>query len=138
MDRRALLAAIAVIGAIAVGTGAFGVATGTTLAPSNGDRARFFDSEYRFVSTVWLATGLALWWSIREPARRAHVTRAVLAAIVAGGLARVVSVVAVGWPYPVFTGALVIELVGVPLLLWAHLRAYPAPPGGGREDHPAG
>ncbi len=126
MDRRALLVVVAVIGGIAVGTGSFGVVAGTTLAPGDGDQGTFFDSEYRFTSTVWLAAGLALWWSIREPARRAAVTRTVLAVIVVGGLSRVVSVVAVGWPYPVFTAAMVIELVVIPLVLRWHVRAFPS------------
>ncbi len=128
MGRRALLAVIAVLGGIAVATGALGVVGGTTFAPGGGDQPSFFDSEYRFISTIWLATGVALWWSICEPARRAVVTRTILAVFVLGGLSRIVSIAAVGWPYPAFTVAMLIEVVGIPLVLVWHVRAFAGGP----------
>lgn len=36
-----------------------------------------------------------------------------------------------GWPHPVFIGALVLELVVVPLVIWWHVRTFP------RREHRA-
>ena len=68
---------------------------------------------------------MILWWTLRQPLERALVTRLVLAIVVAGGVARVISVIAVGWPHPVYIGAMVVELVVVPLLIVWHARQYP-------------
>ncbi len=50
-------------------------------------------------------------------------------------MTRIVSVAAVGWPFPVFTGAMVIELVVIPVLLLWHVRAFPSgtKPSGGSD-----
>ena len=80
------------------------------------------DSEYRFTNVFWLAAGLALWWSLRQMPERRTVTRVTLIAAFFGGIARMVSALATGWPHPVFIGVLGLELVIVPLVLWWHAR----------------
>ncbi|TBN57375.1 DUF4345 domain-containing protein [Glaciihabitans arcticus] len=56
------------------------------------------------------------------------VATGLLAIVVAGGVARVISVIAVGWPHPVYIGAMAVELVVVPLLIVWHARQYPIRP----------
>ncbi len=82
------------------------------------------DSEYRFTNVFWLAAGLLIWWSLRRPEQRADVTRAILAIASLGGVARLVSAAVTGWPHPVFIGALVLEVVVVPLVIWWHVRTF--------------
>lgn len=53
---------------------------------------------------------------------------------VAGGIARLISVAVNGWPHPVFTATIVLELVIVPLVIWWHARVIPV--GGGRVPAP--
>ena len=46
---------------------------------------------------------------------------------VLGAVPRLVSVAVSGWPHPVFIGALVLELLVVPLVIWWHVRTFPRP-----------
>lgn len=122
MERRALIVVLALLGAVAVITGAMGVVLGPAAAPGGGPTSASIDNEYRFVNVFWTAAGLALWWSlIRLRARRA-VARTVLTIAAIGGLARVLSVLVTGWPSPVYIGAMVLELAIVPVVIWWHAR----------------
>ncbi|MFE7506815.1 DUF4345 domain-containing protein [Promicromonospora sp. NPDC057488] len=125
MGRRALLVVIAVLGAVPVLSGLLGIVVGPEALPGGGPVNATIDSEYRFVNAFWLAAGLLIWWSLRDPVRRADVTRVILAIAALGGVPRLVSAAATGWPHPVFVGALVLELVVVPLVIWLHVRVFP-------------
>ena len=120
------------IGAVAVvplATGVLGIAGGLTIGP-DGEAADYFDSEYRFLNAMWLVAGLALFWSLRRPAERALVTQVVLAGAVLGGLSRLLSVAAVGWPPVEFRGAMAVELLLIPALLaWHRQVLRPRGPG---------
>jgi Domain of unknown function (DUF4345) len=119
---RTLRVLIGVIAVVPLATGVLGIVGGLTIGP-DGEAARYFDSEYRFLNAVWLVAGLALWWSLRRPAERALVTRVVLAGTVLGGLSRLLSVAVVGWPPVEFRAAMAIELLVIPALLVWHVRA---------------
>lgn len=125
MARRALLIVIAVLGLVAVVTGAIEVFLGPAFAPGGEAINASLDSEWRFVHVLWLGAGLILWWSLRAPAERALVTRTILALAALGGIGRLISVFLMGWPNPVFIGALVVELVVVPIVIVWHWRIYP-------------
>lgn len=127
---RRLLVILAALGAVAVFSGVTGILLGPGFAPGGTEVAATVDSNFRFAYVFWLAAGLILWWTLRRPRERARETRLVLALAFGGGIARLVSIFAVGWPHPMFIGALGLELVGIPLVLWWHLRAVrplPAP-----------
>ncbi|GAA2564794.1 hypothetical protein GCM10010435_41610 [Winogradskya consettensis] len=121
---------LALLGFVPVGTGLLGVIGGLTLDPSGDDSSLYFNSEYRFLNGVWICAGIALWWSIRLPVSRAATTRFLLVAMIVGGVARAVSVAAEGWPGPVFTTALGVELLAIPALTLWHAREYSLPSGG--------
>jgi hypothetical protein len=118
---------LAIIGAIGVTGGGAGVILGAITGPEEQQIAVSTSSEYRFLSGVWLTLGLALWWSLAQPASRAVVTRVVLLGAIGGGVGRLVSLLAEGWPGP-FAIALAIELLVLPALLIWHLRALPRVP----------
>ncbi|GAB7039604.1 MULTISPECIES: DUF4345 domain-containing protein [Catenuloplanes] len=124
---RLLRALLTLLGLVPVVTGLLGVIGGVTFDPTDNASSHYFDSEYRFLNGVWICVGVALWWSLRRPGPRAAVTRFLLVAMVAGGLARAVSVVTLGWPSPVFTAALGVELLLIPALVAWHAKAYPIP-----------
>ena len=118
-SRKALLATLGVLGAIPVATGLNGILGGPERAPGGAPATPSVDSEYRFVNTFWTAAGLALWWSLRHPEKRATTTRLVLGTAAAGGLPRLLSARRAGAPHPVFRAATVLELVVVPgVLVW--------------------
>ena len=107
---------------MAVGSGLYGTILGPAWAPGGSPTSPSVDSEYRFVNVFWLAAGASVWWSLFRLRERATVLRTMLVLAFVGGLARLLSVFVVGWPNPVFTGSMVLELGVVPLVLWWHVR----------------
>ena len=80
-------------------------------------RNALLDSNLRFLGGVWLALGLAAWWTVPRIERRGDVFRVVWGAVWLGGVGRALSMVLVGlppWPFVAFT---VLELVGAPLFI---------------------
>lgn len=132
MQRAFLIIVLAVLGGIAVLSSAAAIVFGPVFGPDQGPVPVDVDSEFRFISASWLTAGCALWWSLGRLEARAGTTRVVLAAIVAGGAARLVSLAVVGRPMPLFLVALGVELVAVPVVAWWHTRflrsAGPPPP----------
>jgi hypothetical protein len=122
-QRLTLLAALVLLGSIAVAAGSAGILLGPVLGPDTAPVGPDVDSEYRFLSAIWLSWGLALWWSSRRLHARVAVTRVLLLAAVAGGLARLVSALVVGWPNPVLRAALAVELLVVPAVVLWHAHA---------------
>ena len=123
--RRLLLAVLWILGAVPIATGLLAIIGGPTVAPGGGPTTASIDSEYRFVNVFWLGAGGILYWTLLKPAARALVTRVVLIFAATGGIARLISVVVVGWPHPVFIATIVLELVIVPLVIWWHSRVFP-------------
>lgn len=134
MFRRALLVTLAILGLVPVLTGAAGVIGGLEFSPDDTTGTPYFDSEYRFISVWWMAAGVLLWWSLRRPRQRAAVTRAVLAVMVLGGLARLLGVALAGLPPAPFRVSMAIELMVIPALLVWHRRAFPPPPATPTDD----
>jgi hypothetical protein len=126
-SRKALLATLGTLGAIPVASGLMGILGGPRRAPGGGATTPSVDSEYRFVNTFWTAAGVALWWSLRHPEKRAATTRAVLGTAALGGLPRLLSVRRTGNPHPAFRAATVLELVVVPGVLVWHSRVIREP-----------
>jgi hypothetical protein len=83
------------------------------------------DSQFRYVNVFWLAAGLILWWTARKPLERALVTRTVLVIAAIAGLARVVSLIAVGLPAPFYWLTFVLEVIVTPLVVLWHSRTFP-------------
>jgi hypothetical protein len=76
------------------------------------------DSEDRFYATLFLAYGVALLWCIKDIERKSAVVYFLMATFFVGGLARLVSMVAVGLPNDFFIAMTAIELT-LPLVLAA-------------------
>lgn len=127
VSRQALLVTLGVLGAVPVASGTTGVLLGPAGLPGAEQTGSTIDSEYRFLNVFWLAAGITLWWSLRQPESRTGVTRIVLALASLGGGPRLLSWARRGAPHPVFKATLVLELVIVPLVLWWHGRVFPAP-----------
>ena len=120
MERRLLQAAVALGSLSPLGFGLSGVLLGPAMVmPNGGAVATDLDSHFRFLSGIFLALGLLFLSTVPAIERRTALFRAAGLAIVAGGLARLLSALLVGlpsWPHLLGLGA---ELVLVPvLLLW--------------------
>lgn len=132
MSKRVLIVVLYVLGFVPVATGLLGIIGGPAAAPGGAPAVASVDSEYRFVNVFWVAAGLILWWSVRKAAERALVTRVILAVAAIGAIGRVISWILTGPPHPVFIGALVLEVLIVPLVILWHSRVFPLAPVSGR------
>ena len=76
------------------------------------------DSEDRFYATLFLGFGLATIWCTHNLETRERPLLALLAVFFAGGIARIISLMAVGSPGPIFLALGTLELILPPLLWW--------------------
>lgn len=76
------------------------------------------DSNLRFFGGVWLGLGVAVLWLVPRLARETVLFRALWGMIFLGGIGRLISALAVGWPPLPFIGFTALEIVGAPLFVW--------------------
>jgi hypothetical protein len=76
------------------------------------------DSNLRFYGGVWLGLGLAALWVIPGIARKTVLFRVLWLMIFLGGIGRLLSLLAVGMPFPPFIGFTLLEVFGAPLFIW--------------------
>ena len=118
LERRLLQATVALGSLSPLGFGLAGVLLGPAMVvPNGGAVSTDLDSHFRFLSGIFLALGLVFLSTVPAIERRTALFRVAGLAIVAGGLARLLSLLLVGlpaWPHLVGLGA---ELGLVPLLL---------------------
>ena len=79
------------------------------------------DSEDRFYATLFLGFGVAHIWAAQDLSARSQTVLALQAVFFVGGLARIVSALAVGLPSGLFQFLGALELA-IPLLVWWALR----------------
>jgi hypothetical protein len=119
MERSALQAVVAILACVPMAAGAAGVLTGPAFLALDPPWPADLDSHLRYLSGILLALGLA-WWSC-VPGIEGKGARFRLLALltVAGGLARLISLVTGGPPSAGHLAGLCLELAAVPLLvLW--------------------
>jgi hypothetical protein len=121
-SRPLLIGVLGALGVVPVVTGTMGMLLGPSGAPGGAATTASVDSEYRFVNLFWAAAGGVLWWSLRDAEKRSRTTQLVLGLAAAGGVPRLISWRRTGAPHPIFRGALVLELIIVPLVLVWHQR----------------
>jgi hypothetical protein len=110
MSRRGLEVFLAILGAVALGFGALAVITGTALIPNGGAAPASVDSELRFYAAWYAAAGVVLLRAARRLDSHGATVRAVSAVFFLGGCARVLSIIVVGTPHPLFVVLMAIEL----------------------------
>lgn len=138
---RALQGAVSLAGLVPVSAGVAGVILGLGLAdsPPGGigmagaatavAGAPALDSHVRYLSGLLLAIGVAFWSLVPGIEARGPAFRMLTAIVVAGGLARLFGLLAIGVPPPAMLAGLAMELVVTPLLcLWQAAVARPPSP----------
>jgi hypothetical protein len=93
------------------------------------------DSEDRFYATMFAAYGVALLWSIKDIERKSTVVYFLALTFFVGGLARLVSIAAVGLPHPFFIAMTVLELL-IPVFM-AVMQSRVAKTGHAHHSAPA-
>jgi hypothetical protein len=115
-------------GAVAIFISLLHVALGPACIPGSVRVNATMDSEDRFYATLFMAYGAALLWCVRGIERKGVHVRLLALVFFVGGLARVVSIVAVGLPNHFFIAMTAVELV-LPFLIW-FLNACVSSPAG--------
>jgi hypothetical protein len=102
------------------GTGAIPLFGGTL--PATALTEPSLDSQIRFLGAIWMGFGVLIVYAASDLHRHATLFRLIAVILIASGVGRIASLVQLGAPAPVFQGAIFVELVVVPLLLFWHAR----------------
>jgi hypothetical protein len=97
------------------------------------------DSEDRFYATLFAAYGVALLWCMKDIERKSQVVYFLALTFFVGGLARLVSIAAVGFPHPFFIAMTVLELLipFVMAIMQSRVSKTVPAPAGAPADSPA-
>ena len=114
--RRALQILVVLCGISAIFISLLHIVFGPAVIPGSIPVNATMDSEDRFYATLLTAYGVALLWCARGIAQKSMFVYFLAAVFLVGGLARIVSIVAVGLPHPFFIAMLAVEL-GLPVIV---------------------
>lgn len=121
MASRALCLLVLALGVTIALIGLLHIAFGPAIIRGASEFNASLDSEDRFFGAIFVGYG-AMWvWSAMDVAGRARIIAGLAATFLLGGLARLVSVWAVGRPDPLYVALTVVELV-LPLVIMLLLR----------------
>jgi peptidoglycan/LPS O-acetylase OafA/YrhL len=119
MARRGLQVVVTFLGCVALGAGLLTLITGGALVPDAGDVSASMDSELRFHAAWYAAAGVLLLRVAPRVESETAKLRAICAVLFIAACARVVSIVVVGVPHPLFVTLMVIEFaIPVVVLPW--------------------
>jgi hypothetical protein len=117
MQRKILQWILRIGGGAAVAIALVHITLGPRAIPGSVPVNATMDSEDRFYATLFLAYGVALLWCVREVERKSQVVGFLAATLFAGGVARLISMVAVGLPNAFFMAMTALELLLPPVIL---------------------
>ena len=119
VSKRLLQITVAVLALIPTLTGAAGILMGPAFLTGEASATTNLDSHLRFLSGTFFAVGLAFYATIPSIERKGALFRLAAALVFTGGLARLISLFAVGTPAWPHVAGLVMELAVVPaLVVW--------------------
>jgi hypothetical protein len=116
MTRRGLQLLLAVLGAVAIIFGALGVLTGAASVLRGGDVSASVDSEMRFFAAWYVGGGLFMLRAARRIDAEAATIHVICAVWFVAACSRVLSILAVGSPHPLFLALMVVEFA-IPLVV---------------------
>lgn len=122
--RTSLQIANAILGLIPIVTGIVGMfGIGDPLYQNDHlPRSVLLDTNLRFFAGFWLGAGLALCWLIPQIEKQTVLFRALWGMIFAGGVGRLISMLALGLPPAPFIAFTLLEIAGAPIMIFWHSR----------------
>jgi hypothetical protein len=109
--RKTLQVLLALFGVTAIFIALLHIVLGPAAIPGAVPVNATMDSEDRFYATLFLAFGVVLLWCVKDVEHKAKVVYFLMLTFFVGGLARIVSMLAVGLPNDFFIAMTVLELV---------------------------
>jgi hypothetical protein len=109
--RKALQILLGLFGAMAIFIAGLHIVLGPSSIPGSVPVNATMDSEDRFYAVLFLAFGATLLWCIKEVEQKARVVYFLMATFLAGGVARLISMLVVGPPNGFFIAMTTLELV---------------------------
>lgn len=116
--KRGLQIALAVLSLIPLTFGALGLVYGVGRFLPPDAAAAPLDSQYRFLSAVYVGLGILIWRIIPSIEKHGWIVSTVVAGIFVGGLARIYSAHLFGVAPPAMIAATCLELGSPLLILW--------------------
>jgi len=120
--RRTLQILLGLFGAIAIFIALAHIVLGPASIPGSVPVNATMDSEDRFYAVLFMAFGIALLWCVKDVERKARVVYFLMATFLAGGVARLISITAVGPPNDFFLAMTALELVLPFVYAWLQYR----------------
>ncbi|MFG2611313.1 DUF4345 domain-containing protein [Streptomyces anulatus] len=106
------------MGVACVAIGLFHVIGGNAAIPGESDAGATLDSLGRFFGAIFVGYGLVWLWAARQDPVPARVVRWLAAVFLLGGIGRILSLAAHGWPHPFQVALALIELAFPPVWFW--------------------
>lgn len=101
---------LAIFGVVAIFISCLHIVLGPSSIPGAVPVNATMDSEDRFYATLFMAFGAALLWCVKDVERKDAQVKLLALVFFVGGLARLVSMLAVGLPGPFFIAMTILEL----------------------------
>lgn len=118
---RILRSVVSLFGLVCCAVALIHIAFGPAAVPGSIPVNATLDSEDRFYATLFLGFGIALVWCAQDLANRRGAFHFLLAVFFFGGVARIISALAVGPPILLFQLLGAVELI-LPIILFFWLR----------------
>jgi hypothetical protein len=120
--KRAFQVFLILFGVVAIAIALLHIFLGPSAIPGSIPVNATMDSEDRFYATLFAAYGLALIWCVKDVEAKSRTVYFLTATFFVGGLARVVSIAAVGPPNTFFTAMTTLELLLPIYMAFAQFR----------------
>lgn len=124
--KRSLQIALAVLSLIPLISGGLGLVFGVGRFVPLDAAAAPLDSQFRFLSAVYIGFGLLIWRIIPSIEKHGWIASTIVGAVFAGGIARVYSAHLLGAASPQMIAAAALELTSPILILWQRAVAHRA------------
>lgn len=119
MWRRGLQAVLTILGLVAVVFGALTVFTGGAGVVDGGEVSASVDSELRFYAAWYAAAGVMMLRAVPRVESAGSTIRALCAVLILAACARVISIIVIGTPHPVFLVLMLVEFaISVMIVPW--------------------
>ena len=124
--RRTLQILLILFGAADIIISLFHIILGPSAIPGSVPVNATMDSEDRFYATLFLAYGITVLWCVKDVEHKSRIVYALMLMFFIGGMARLVSVLAVGLPNTFFIAMTVIELLLPIIVTYIQIRVTAA------------